>query len=63
MPVIWLMYQALPGRSPFLVAGLSMMVLVPVVVTSFELVERAWLSGSVTTSPRQPQIKSAAYLG
>jgi peptidoglycan/LPS O-acetylase OafA/YrhL len=63
VPVMWLMYQVLPGRSPYLVAGLSMMVLVPVVVTSFELFERPWLSGSVTTSPRLPQIKSAAYLG
>jgi peptidoglycan/LPS O-acetylase OafA/YrhL len=63
VPVMWLMYQVLPGRSPYLVAGLSMMVLVPVVVTSFELLERPWLSGSVTTSPRLPQITSAAYLG
>lgn len=45
VPVMWLVFRMLPGRSTYLVAGLSILVLIPVVWTSFELLERPWLSG------------------
>jgi peptidoglycan/LPS O-acetylase OafA/YrhL len=64
VPVMWLMYQMLPGRSPDVVAGLSLLVLIPVVVTSFELLERPWLSGRGRGAPlRRSQLQRAAHLG
>jgi peptidoglycan/LPS O-acetylase OafA/YrhL len=45
VPVIVLFLQVLPGRSRYVLASLSVLVLVPVVVASFELLERPWLSG------------------
>jgi peptidoglycan/LPS O-acetylase OafA/YrhL len=45
VPVMWLVFHVLGGRSHFVVAGVSLLVLIPVVWVSFELLERPWLSG------------------
>jgi len=47
VPVMWLVFQVLPGRPGYVVAGLSLLVLIPVVWASFELLERPWLSRGV----------------
>jgi peptidoglycan/LPS O-acetylase OafA/YrhL len=54
VPVMWLLYQELPHRSAYVVAGLSLLVLVPVVLASFELLERPWLSGRGREIPKFP---------
>jgi len=44
VPVMWLVFQLLPGRSHYVVAALSLFLLIPIVWVSFELLERPWLS-------------------
>lgn len=60
VPVMYAMHLVLPGRPGLVVAGLSILVLVPVVLASFEFLERPWLSGGGKSSPFIGQIQRAA---
>ena len=63
VPVMYVMFVVLPGRPAYVVAGLAMLLLVPVVLVSFELFERPWLSGGGRVIPHPPRIQWAPRQG
>lgn len=63
VPMMYVMFVVLPGRPAYVVAGLAMLLLVPVVLVSFEFFERPWLSGGGRVIPYPPRIQWAPRQG
>ena len=58
LPVMWIVWVSLPATSPFLRAAIAICALVPVVIVSFELLERPVLRRRGTSQARRRALRA-----